>query len=189
MKKGIIILISLLMLISLVTSCYAQGKGTLVLKYKTFTPMQKTYRNIVSFIRRHTHFGSWVLNRLRRLRPLDKSLIIVGPDSKPDVGGFRAIDAMIYKRLNESVKGDGGVLVMVNCLNNWPMSKRRFFDENNIRFMNLDYERIEKCRRQRAIDITEGNYDPSKESHRFGYKANEAVSLMLIDYLKEGGLI
>ncbi len=159
----------------------------LVLTPKVFTPTQRAYRTVVSLVRRKTHFGSWVLNRLKRLQPVDKSLIIVGPDSPPDIGGFRAIDAMIYQRLNESVKP--GILIMVNCLNEWPEEKKVFFEENEIRYMDLDYDVINKCRRQKAIDITEGNYRPELESHRMGYRANSAVADMLIKYLKKENLI
>ena len=162
----------------------------LVLTPKVFTRTQIAYRAVVSLIRRNTHFGSWVLNRLNRLKPVDKALIIAGPDTPPVMAGeFRPIDAMIYKRLNEAVNNAKGTLVMVHCYKDWSEGKVSFFRENNIRYLNLDYDVIKKCRRQKAIDIAEGNYDPMKESHRFGYKAPEAVSIMLIDYLKEEGLI
>ena len=42
--------------------------GKLVLHYKEFTPSQKLYRNVVSFIRRNTHFGSFILDRLHGIR-------------------------------------------------------------------------------------------------------------------------
>ncbi len=169
-----------------------------VLKYKTFNWKQKTYRNIVSFIRLRSHFGGWLLNRLNKSRPLKKYLIKEGykETDKPIVDAthisgkhFKPIDGLIYKRLNESIEKDGGVLIMINCLGLWSPLQKEFLDENNIRYMDLDFDVIAKNRAQKEIDIKEGVYRRELDSDRFGYKNNEAVSQMIVEYLKREGLI
>ncbi len=58
------------------------GNGELILHYKEFTFNQRLYRNIVSFIRRNTHFGSFVLDRVHKIKKLKKFLIKKGYKEK-----------------------------------------------------------------------------------------------------------
>ena len=179
---------------------YIEGKdGMWNLKFKTFTLPQKLYRNTVSFIRLHSHFGNWVLNRLNRVPRVKNYLVKKGykETDKPIVGAsatfkdeqFRLIDGSIFLELDRQVKRQGGVLVMINCLGEWSDSQKNVFENCNIRYVTLDFDVINECRRQKDIDIKEGNYKPELESHRFGYKANEKVSQMIIEFLKKEKLI
>lgn len=103
--------------------------------------------------------------------------------------GFRLIDASIFLALDREVKKTGGVLVMVKCMGKWSEVQRNFFENCNIRYMDLDYEVIIKNRAQKEIDIKAGVYKRELDSDRFGYKNNEAVAGMIVEFLKGEGLI
>jgi hypothetical protein len=187
---------------------YARTEGGyIIFTPKSFTTKQKIYRNIVSMVRLHSHFGSWFLNRISRVPRVNNYLIkngmkesarpVVNPDTTRTLrageidGGvkFKDIDASIYLALNSAVKNNGGVLVMVNCVTDWSLSQKYFMESNGIQYVNLDFKEISYARDRRDFDVRSGLYNPRIESHRFGYGANEVVASQIYSALEEEKLI
>jgi hypothetical protein len=173
--------------------------GKLVLKWREFTHKQKVYRNVASWIRLHTHFGSWLLTRIQRIGPIGGYMVreglkeppnpVVGPKTPLYESGFRLIDKMIYQRLAAEVEKDNATLVMLKCMGDWSNEQKAFFKDSGIYHMYIPTEWPEEGDEERIWDKAVNNYDPSKESHRFSYMQNERVAQRIIEYLKVEGLI
>lgn len=173
--------------------------GKLVLKWREFTRKQKVYRNVASWIRLHTHFGSWLLTRIQRIGVVEGYLVteglkepqnpIVSPKTPLYEGGFRLIDKMIYQRLACEVESDNAVLVMLQCMGDWSDEQKEFFRDSGIYHMYIPSEWPEEGDIIRKRLKVHNIYNPQKESHRFGYEQNERVAQRIIEYLKGENLI
>ncbi|HNX82284.1 MAG TPA: hypothetical protein PKL77_09080 [Candidatus Omnitrophota bacterium] len=180
--------------------------GELKLHYKNYTTNQRVYREFVSFVRRTTQFGSFLLNRIDNLKGLKNIMIkrglkesdkivprpegIAPAAAAAEENGFSEVDKKLWIAFNNEVTNDGGRFVFINCAH-YPDSAandflkpadREFLIKNSIHVLDIESTK-EKAKKLKASDIQKGTYDHLYESHRFGYKMNEKVADTIIDYL------
>jgi len=180
--------------------------GKLVLHYKDFTPSQKRYREAISWIRRHSHFGSFMISQINKIRSLKAYLVNKGfkEKDKPvvDLGNwssdilFSETDKAIWSSFKEKVEEDGGIFMVLNCAHDSDNLKhsslhekgRKFLVENEIFLLEIDSTK-EKADRIKKEDLRLGTYDKFYDSHRFGYKMNEQAANIIIEFLVENNLL
>lgn len=182
------------------------NNGKLILNYKDFTPAQKRYRAIISWIRRHSHFGSFAINQITKMRRLKTYLINKGfkEQDKPVVNSrnisrnveFSETDRAIWISLRDKVEEDGATLVFLNCahfpdkLEKSSLNEkgREFIVENKILLLEINATDKEASRLKKE-DLRLGTYDKFYDSHRFGYKMNEKVAESIIEFLLKNNLL
>ena len=180
--------------------------GELVLHYKNFASGQKRYREIVSWIRRHSHFGSFLINQINTIRSLKAYLVNKGfkEQDKPIVNlqnlssdiRFSETDRAIWGSFKDKVAEDGGTFVFLNC-NHYPDKPqesslhergRKFIVESEIPLLEIASTDTE-AKRLKKEDLRLGTYDKLYDSHRFGYKMNEQVANSIIEFLSANNLL
>ena len=178
----------------------------LTFHYKKLSSSQKLYRKIVSWIRRHSHFGSFALDQIKSLRSLKRYLInkgfkeqdkrIVSPENIAQPMQFSEVDKAIWLSFRNEVEKDGGTFIFLNCAyyldkpNASALSEeaRKVLVKNKISL--LEFGSIFKEeKRLKEKELCLGTYDKFYDSHRFGYKMNERVADSIIEFLLKNKLL
>jgi len=177
--------------------------GKLTLHFKEYSLSQLRYRQTVSWIRRNTHFGSFLLDKLTNLSKLKKLLInkgykendkfISGGEFSQEPvftnAGFTDVDKAIWLSFKNKVENDSGKFVFINCIKSSLNDKKREF-LNSIRILLLDNEATFKDSKIiKEADLKAGIYDRFYESYRSGYKMNERFADTIMDYLLKNKLL
>lgn len=181
--------------------------GELRLHEMVFTPAQRLYRTVVSWVRARSHLGNFVLNKVYQIQQLQgwlaarrfKESPVAVPDVRPAVAGdadvhgagaadkpFAQVDELIWLRFRDEAAAQGGRFAFVSAA---PLdaSQQRFLTESSIPSMTVQIPFNPDQRR--AEDLRAGRYDPRQDSHRFGYKANEVVADQVLGFLVRRGLL
>lgn len=172
----------------------------LILYSKIYTIPQKIYRDIASFIRLHSQFGSWTLNKISEIKSVNTFFINKGYKEKPVpvVNGktvnpteddFADVDKRIWLMFKGGIAAHGGKFIMMNCMGNFNKKQEKFLRDNNILHFGITEKDVGNPEKLREEDKANGIYDIDLESHRFGYKANEKVASRIIQFLKEKELL
>ena len=180
--------------------------GELALHYKEFTASQKLYRNIISMIRRKIHFGSFLLDRISRIKNIKSFLVKKGYKEKdaPVISntnvdkmvikgedGFKPVDEAIWISFRKEVEEkDRGRLVFLSCTNTClNEAKRMFLQDNKILVLEIDGKVSKDSWKLKDEELRKGVYDKFYDSHRFGYKANEKVADDIIEFMLQHELL
>jgi len=191
------------------SSEYAElgNDDVLSLRFKQFTMSQKLYRRTVSFIRKKSHFGSFLLARMNRISGLrsflmkrklrERDIAIVSPrtiiekehDSNNSLG-FKALDKAIWRAFNRDVEMDGARLIFLTMDKVFLDDKKtHFLKENGILVMNNEVSYCLEAKNLKENDLKKGIYDRFYESNRCGYKMNEKVAEDIIDFLERHAIL
>jgi hypothetical protein len=180
--------------------------GKLVLRYKTFTFSQKLYRMAVSWVRRNSQFGSFLLNEVTNLNRIklflvnqgfkEKDKAIVNPDRPEEQIPFSDADKAIWLAFKEDVEKNNGRFIFMNCtyypdqprLSSLSEENRAFIKHNKILLLEV-LSTAENARRIKNEEMRLGIYNKLFDSHRFGYKANEKVAERIITFLLDHKLL
>jgi len=184
-------------------------RGRLTLQYQIFNDKQRLYRKIVSFTRRNTHFGSFVLNRLHKIKRFKDflvarrykekdALIIKHPlkdkDFKKDIDfgsvDFRDVDKAIWTAFKNDVDKDGAAFILFSCMKDYMSDKNmRFLSDNRILLSGMESAVLRKLGKLKGAQVKAGTYNKLYDSHRFGYKANEKVADTILEFMLERRLL
>ena len=180
--------------------------GKLALRYKTFTFSQKLYRMFVSWIRRNSQFGSFLLNEVTNLNRIKLFLVnrgfkeqdkaIVNPDRPEKQIPFSDADKAIWMAFKEEIEKNNGKFIFMNCTyspdkaqrNSLSEENRNFIQQNKILLLEI-LATAKDARRIKNEEMRLGIYNKLYDSHRFGYKANEKVADRIIAFLLEHKLL
>ncbi|MBI4356134.1 MAG: hypothetical protein HY597_06790 [Candidatus Omnitrophica bacterium] len=94
---------------------------------------------------------------------------------------FALVDQLIWKKFRDTAKAQGGQFIFLSVSPLTP-SERLFLKEAGIPWLSFKLPFNPNERRQK--DLLAGRYDPSQDSHRFGYQANAEVAEQMLQYLK-----
>jgi hypothetical protein len=174
--------------------------GRLLLRYKNFTFSQKIYRLFVSWIRRNSQLGSFLLNEVTNLSRVklflvnqgfkEKDKAIVSPDRLAEQIPFSDADKAIWLSFKEETEKNNGKFIFMNCTyypdnprkSSLSEEDRSFIKNNKILLLEI-IATVEAAKRLKNEEKRLGIYDKFYDSHRFGYKANEKVADRVISFL------
>lgn len=180
--------------------------GQLLLRYKQFSFFQKIYRRLVSWVRRNSQFGSFLLDTVTNSGRIklflvdrgfkEKDKLVVGPDQLQQPTPFSAVDRAIWIAFKAQIEQNNGKFIFMNCIHRpddpgkdrLSAQDRKFILNHKILLLEI-ISTIEASRRLKKEEKSLGIYNKFYDSHRFGYKANEKVADLIAAFLTNHKLL